>query len=73
MTLREILEPIDKIEDDEEFVGTEHEAVREYYYDHKGKISQEERDLLAARGFDEWMDAWDLYMLEDGIVEREEN
>lgn len=59
MTLEEILEPINKIEDDEEFIETEHEAVREFYYEHKGKISEDDRDLLVTRGFDEWMDEWD--------------
>lgn len=62
MTLKEILEPIDLIEDDEKFIRTEHEAVREYYYSNHGNIPQEERDILITRGFVDWMDDWDCEM-----------
>lgn len=60
MTLAKYLEEneIDQIEDDQEFIEAEYEAIREYCKDCNCSISDEDLDIIKSRGLEESFLYW---------------
>lgn len=59
-SLEEILQRVDKIEDDEAFMEEELDAVRTYYHAHDGFLTEEERSIIEGRGLGDYLSDWDF-------------
>ena len=70
-TLREVLEPLDQIEDDAEFIEAEHDAAIEYFENHGYELSDDDMDTVESRGLygdyeaNKWL--WEERMRKDGV------
>ena len=63
--LKELLESVDKIEEDETWMREEYETARDYCRSHQFKLSAEDQKELKGRGLYDFVEDWKMEQEQD--------